>query len=55
MKYTPRLKQKYQEEIVPALMKEFSYKNIMQVPRLKKIAVNQGLGSAIADKKKCQI
>jgi len=51
MKYTPRLKQKYQEEIVPALMKEFSYKNIMQVPRLKKIAVNQGLGSAIADKK----
>jgi large subunit ribosomal protein L5 len=51
MKYTPRLKQKYQEEIVPALMKEFSYKNIMQVPRLKKIAVNQGLGSAIVDKK----
>ena len=51
MKYTPRLKQKYQEEIVPALMKEFSYKNIMQVPRLKKIAVNQGLGTAIADKK----
>jgi large subunit ribosomal protein L5 len=51
MKYTPRLKQKYQEEIVPALMKEFSYKNIMQVPKLKKIAVNQGLGTAIADKK----
>jgi large subunit ribosomal protein L5 len=51
MKYTPRLKQKYQEEIIPALMKEFSYKNIMQVPRLKKIAVNQGLGSAIVDKK----
>jgi large subunit ribosomal protein L5 len=51
MEYTPRLKKKYQEEIVPALMKEFSYKNIMQVPKLKKIAVNQGLGSAIADKK----
>jgi large subunit ribosomal protein L5 len=51
MKYTPRLKQKYQEEIIPALMKEFSYKNIMQVPKLKKIAVNQGLGSAIVDKK----
>lgn len=51
MKYTPRLKQKYQEEIIPALMKEFSYKNIMQVPRLKKIAVNQGLGTAIVDKK----
>jgi large subunit ribosomal protein L5 len=51
MEYTPRLKKKYQEEIVPALMKEFSYKNVMQVPRLKKIAVNQGLGSAIVDKK----
>jgi len=51
MEYTPRLKQKYQEEIIPALMKEFSYKNVMQVPKLKKIAVNQGLGSAIADKK----
>lgn len=51
MEYTPRLKQKYQEEIIPALMKEFSYKNVMQVPKLKKIAVNQGLGSAIVDKK----
>ena len=51
MEYTPRLKKKYYEEIVPALMNEFSYKNIMQVPKLKKIAVNQGLGSAIVDKK----
>lgn len=51
MKYTPRLKQKYQEEIMPALMKEFNYKNMMQVPKLKKISVNQGLGDAIADKK----
>jgi len=51
MEYTPRLKKKYQDEIIPALMKEFSYKNVMQVPKLKKIAVNQGLGSAIADKK----
>jgi len=51
MEYTPRLKAKYYEEIIPALMKEFSYKNIMQVPKLKKIAVNQGLGSAIVDKK----
>lgn len=51
MEYTPRLKKKYQDEIVPALMKEFSYKNVMQVPKLKKIAVNQGLGSAIVDKK----
>jgi large subunit ribosomal protein L5 len=51
MEYTPRLKKRYQEEIIPALMKEFSYKNVMQVPKLKKIAVNQGLGSAIVDKK----
>jgi large subunit ribosomal protein L5 len=51
MKYTPRLKQKYHEEVVPALMKEFNYRNQMQVPKLKKISVNQGLGTAIADKK----
>jgi large subunit ribosomal protein L5 len=51
MEYTPRLKKKYNDEIVPALMKEFSYKNIMQVPKLKKISVNQGLGTAIVDKK----
>jgi large subunit ribosomal protein L5 len=51
MEYTPRLKKKYHDEVMPALMKEFSYKNIMQVPKLKKIAVNQGLGTAIADKK----
>jgi large subunit ribosomal protein L5 len=51
MEYTPRLKKKYHEEIIPELMKEFSYKNVMQVPKLKKIAVNQGLGSAIVDKK----
>jgi large subunit ribosomal protein L5 len=51
MEYTARLKTKYQEEIIPSLMTEFGYKNIMQVPKLKKIAVNQGLGTAIADKK----
>jgi large subunit ribosomal protein L5 len=51
MDYTPRLKTKYHEEIVPALMKEFNYRNGMQVPKLKKISVNQGLGIAIADKK----
>jgi large subunit ribosomal protein L5 len=51
MKYTPRLKQKYQEEVIPALMKEFNYSNLMQVPKLKKISVNQGLGDAITDKK----
>lgn len=44
---TPRLKARYQEEIVPALMKEFNYSNVMQVPRLSKIVVNIGLGEAL--------
>ena len=51
MGYAPTLKVKYQEEIVPALQKEFNYKSVMQVPVLEKIIINQGLGSAIADKK----
>ncbi len=51
MSYTPRLKEKYQKEIVPALMKEFGYTNTMQVPRLKKISLNQGVGEGITDKK----
>ncbi|MFZ0280863.1 MAG: 50S ribosomal protein L5 [Bacteroidales bacterium] len=51
MMYTPALKTKYKDEIVPALMKEFGYKSIMQVPRLEKIVLNQGVGQAIADKK----
>lgn len=51
MDYTPRLKQKYVEEIVPSLMKEHNYSSVMQVPKLTKICVNQGLGDAIADKK----
>jgi large subunit ribosomal protein L5 len=45
------IKKEYQERIVPALMKEFSYTSVMQVPVLKKIVVNQGLGVAVADKK----
>jgi large subunit ribosomal protein L5 len=49
--YTPTLKNRYREEIVPALMKEFGYKTIMQVPKLEKIVLNQGVGQAIADKK----
>jgi large subunit ribosomal protein L5 len=51
MEYTPRLKDKYRDEIVPALHKHFNYKSIMQVPRLQKISINQGLGEAITDKK----
>jgi len=49
--YTPALKSKYKDEIVPALMKEFSYQTVMQVPKLEKIIINQGGGQAIADKK----
>ncbi len=51
MSNTANLKKEYQEKIVPVLMKEFSYSSVMQVPVLKKIVVNQGLGVAVADKK----
>ncbi|HNQ11981.1 MAG TPA: 50S ribosomal protein L5 [Bacteroidia bacterium] len=51
MKYTPRLKDKYKKEIVKALQEKFNYKSSMQVPRLKKICLNQGVGDAVADKK----
>ena len=51
MSYTPTLKKQYAEEIVPALKKEFDYKSVMQVPKLQKIVLNQGVGAAIADKK----
>lgn len=51
MKYVPRLKTKYQKEVVPALMQQFDYSSIMQVPRLAKICINQGIGDATGDKK----
>ncbi len=51
MSYSPRLRDKYTKEIVPALTEQFKYKTVMQVPKLLKICVNQGLGTAIADKK----
>lgn len=51
MSYTPRLKTKYREEIVPALMKQFDYTSVMQVPVIQKICLNQGLGEAVADKR----
>ena len=49
--YAPRLKGKYQQEVIPALMKRFGYKSIMQVPRLEKISINRGVNGAVADKK----
>lgn len=51
MEFVPTLQKKYKEEVVPALMKEFGYKSVMQVPKLEKIVLNQGLGAATADKK----
>ena len=51
MANTANLKNEYKERIAPALMKQFQYKSVMQIPVLKKIVINQGLGIAVADKK----
>ena len=51
MSYSPRLKDKYTNEIVPALKEKFKYKSIMEVPMVKKIVISQGIGEAVADKK----
>jgi large subunit ribosomal protein L5 len=51
MAYIPRLKQEYKGKVVSALTEEFGYSNVMQVPKLKKIVISQGVGGAVADKK----
>ena len=51
MKYVPRLQQYYQETIVPKLMEQFKYGSVMQVPRIVKVCLNQGIGEATQDKK----
>ena len=51
MNYTPSLQNKYYKDVVPALTKQFEYKNSMEVPKLLKIAINKGVGDAIVDKK----
>lgn len=51
VKYSPRLADKYTKEVVPALMKKFSYKSVMQTPRLEKICINRGVNGAVNDKK----
>jgi large subunit ribosomal protein L5 len=51
MEYVPTLRKKYQEEISENLKKEFNYKSVMQIPKLEKIVINQGIGEAVADKK----
>ncbi|NBC08299.1 MAG: 50S ribosomal protein L5 [Bacteroidetes bacterium] len=51
MSYIPRLKKKYHDEVAPALMEQFQYSSVMEVPRLVKINLNQGVGDATQDKK----
>jgi large subunit ribosomal protein L5 len=51
MTYIPRLKQEYKDKVISALTEEFGYKNVMQVPKLKKIVISKGVGAAVADKK----
>lgn len=51
MSYSPRLKDQYRAEIIPALTEKFGYKTVMRVPKLQKIVISQGLGDAVADKK----
>lgn len=51
MSYVPRLKEKYKKDVVPSLQKQFNYANVMQVPKLQKICINQGIGDAVGDKK----
>ncbi len=50
--YTPRLKALYADDVRPALIEEFGYKNPMEVPRVEKVVVNMGVGEAVADSKK---
>ena len=51
MSYQPRLQTKYETEVVPKLMEQFNYKSIMEVPKITKICINQGLGEGTQDKK----
>ncbi len=51
MEYTPRLRKRYHDEIVSKLMEQFAYKTVMQVPKLQKICINQGVNGAVQDKK----
>lgn len=51
MEYKPRLQEKYNNEILPALVEKFEFKNVMQAPRMVKITLNQGVGEGITDKK----
>ena len=52
--YEPRLKKQYRDTIAPEMIKEFGYKNALEVPRIEKIVINMGIGEAVADSKKVQ-
>jgi len=54
MSYQPRLREQYRNEVVPALQKKFEYKSVMEVPRIEKIVISQGIGDAVTDKKLVQ-
>ena len=51
MSYIPRLRTHYKDTVIPKLMEQFGYKSIMQVPKIVKVSINQGLGDATGDKK----
>ena len=50
VKYTPRLADKYTKDVIPALMKKFAYKTVMQAPKLEKICINRGVNGAVTEK-----
>jgi large subunit ribosomal protein L5 len=49
--YVPRLQESFKKQVIPAMMKRFGYKNVLEVPRLQKIALNMGIGEAVQDPK----
>jgi large subunit ribosomal protein L5 len=51
MSYTPNLKTRFTEVVVPAMQQKFAYENVMEIPKLQKICLNQGVGDAVNDKK----
>ena len=55
MSYIPRLKEFYKKEVTSKLMEQFKYSSVMQVPRIEKICINQGIGGATQDKKIIEI
>jgi large subunit ribosomal protein L5 len=55
MSYVPRLRTKYQKDVAPALMEQFQYKTVMQVPKITKVCINQGVNGATQDKKLIEV